>query len=154
MLDLSREESKMTSYGSEFRNKIQRQKNKPDGKLFITDRLSFCPGALPMLRTIRSKRVLTPPGHPFFRSLLTSGLYRFNKSRSIRLDAVFCPCSLRNQKTNGINTFRTAETNVSLRTNEPRDGAREDIVQKDLCFCGAKADIKHRFIGRLRRKDS
>lgn len=138
----------MKLYDSRYRNKIQRQ-NKPDGKLFLVDRHFLCPGALPMPRIIRSQRVLTPPGHSFFRSLLTSGLYRSNKSRPIRLGAVFCPCSLRKNGTNGINTFRTAETNVIFRTNELKIGAREDIAQKGLCLYGAKADIKHSFIERF-----
>ena len=96
----------MKLYGIEFRNKIQRQKNKPDGKLFLVNRHFLCPGALPMLDTIRSQRVLTPPGHPFFRPLLTSGLYRANKSRLIRFSAIFCPCFFRNKRTNGIPTSR------------------------------------------------
>lgn len=118
----------MKSYGIEYRNKIQRQ-NKPDGKLFLVDRLFLCPGALPMLDTIRSQRVLTPPGHPFFRSLLTSGFYRLNKSRPIRLGAVLCPCSLRKHGTNGINTCRMTETSVCMVT-AITTGARQDIVQK------------------------
>ncbi len=130
----------MKLYGVDIPRTNRKQKNQFDGKLYLVDRHFLCQRRFSGIDPRVAQHVLMPAGTFLLcgpgRSLLTSGLYRTNKSRPIRLGAVFCPCSLRNQRTNGINTSRMTETHVCMVT-ATTTGAREDIVQKSNKSGGA-----------------
>ena len=131
-----------------------RQKNLFNGKLFLNSYF-LCQRRVSELSPQRSSISSKPAGTFIlagWRSLKSQSLpAQTNKLCRYGNGVEFLSLSQTLNGTNGINTFRTTETNVAIGTNEPMAGAREDIAQKDLCFCGAEADIKYRLIERLKQ---
>lgn len=127
-IDKSHEGIKMKSNGISYQAKNRRQ-NKPDGKLFLINRL--CPGALLLADPIGSRAC--PLCH---RDSFISAVFRvpeftrsINKLCRYGSGVAFLSLSQTQNGTNGISTCRMTETSVCMVT-AITTGARQDIIQK------------------------
>ena|SRR3990167_6027192 len=143
----------MKLYGVKVSEKIQKQKNQPDGKLFLTDRLFLCQRRFSGLDSRVAKRVLTPAGSFIFAGTgyaahKKRGITRIGKSRPGRFRGHGTTKETLYHKNSlyGVNSLSSAEPLMGHSAGAVRPGS---LVVRKLSHSYLQNPVNRLRMGRL-----